>query len=207
MSGSQIDWTSGQKYLCITPQTWAIKSKPKRLEAAKADLMKENHVADAKLLNDNRLNSAFYKLSENVRAQYLAERAKNSVKNAAAPPNGADAVRKRERAERREGSKSGIGREGNFPRAFFFFSLSGAPSQRRKATSKLPALWVLRDPLSQEVEAAKSPTPSMETWSGRSRWLASRMTTSRKTSTRTQSPCAERCCPRRRLTITTRKTC
>jgi hypothetical protein len=98
MSGAQIDWTSGQKYLCISPKTWAIRNKTDRLASAKEDLKRAGHAADAQLLNGNRLNTAFYKLDKGVQANHMAARAAGPP----VPRGDANAGKKREREERAE---------------------------------------------------------------------------------------------------------
>lgn len=75
MSGANIDWTVGQKFLCITPQTWQTKNVNKRVELAKLDLRKAGHLADADVLTDTRLNTAWMKLTKEVRSQHMAQRA------------------------------------------------------------------------------------------------------------------------------------
>ncbi len=139
---SQIDWTTGQKYLCITPNTWAIKSKSARLEAAKADPRAAGHVVDAQLLNDNRLNTVFYKLDKAVKAQYLSQRAmQTNVKCAPSVPAKSEAADSRKRtksSERREGT---FRREGNFRLFFFFLHLFDRDAGQRQSRQLPGSRW------------------------------------------------------------------
>jgi hypothetical protein len=106
MSGANIDWTLGQKFLCITPATWQTKHVGKRVELAKEDLRKQGHHADADVLTDTRLNTAWMKLSKEVRANHMAKRALD--KTPEQPSNAAAAAaakgKKADRDDRRRGT-------------------------------------------------------------------------------------------------------
>lgn len=104
MSGGTIDWASGQKHLVIAPQTWALKSPEARVAAAKNDLIRAGHHADAAVLTTSRLNTAFYKLPPDVRSRYVADRSLHGKTGGSKQPStGDDAsgrAKKQARAER-----------------------------------------------------------------------------------------------------------
>jgi hypothetical protein len=69
------------------------------VEAAKADLEHAGHVADAQLLTKGRLNTAWYKLTPDMRAQYAAARTTKT---------NASSGKKRARQEHTQGDKKGL---------------------------------------------------------------------------------------------------
>jgi hypothetical protein len=94
----------------ITPKTWAIKNQSARLIAAKEDLRRAVHVADADVLTISKLNTAFYKLAPEVRSKYTADerslQGKESGKSVASGGDANGRAKKQARAERMAGGKA-----------------------------------------------------------------------------------------------------
>jgi hypothetical protein len=135
MSGGAIDWVSGQKHLVIGPQTWAIKSVAARVESAKQDLRRAGHHADADILTDTKLNTAFYKLPPDVRANYMADRQRNvghanrgaGVTGVAGNAEPRARAKKAARTERLQGEMRNW-RETNFERTAHAYQIADAQS-------------------------------------------------------------------------------
>ncbi len=97
-----ITWKDGDKHLCIMPGTWALKTIPERIAAAKEDLKRAGHVVEAELLNKGSLNTAWQKLSDDLKLKYKALRDQQPPVPRAEKKKTAA---KRERDERRQGLK------------------------------------------------------------------------------------------------------
>ncbi len=101
MVGGNITWNEGDKHLCISPTTWAIKTVANRIEAAKADLKRAGHVVEAGLLNKGSLNTAWQKLPDDLKRTYKGLRDEQPpVPRSEAKKKSSN---KRERDERRQG--------------------------------------------------------------------------------------------------------
>lgn len=77
--GEQINWEDGNKVGAITSTTWSTKGTEDRLAKAREDLRRAGFEREAGLLNNGRLNGAWYKVPEADRQKYLAARVGDNV--------------------------------------------------------------------------------------------------------------------------------
>jgi hypothetical protein len=75
---ADIDWSNGNKHEHISAKTWRLKSPDDRLIAARADLKAAGFEHEAEILNKGRLNTAWNKLSREVRAEHVKHRAEQT---------------------------------------------------------------------------------------------------------------------------------
>jgi len=101
--GGTITWKDGDKHLCITPNTWAIKTVPERIAAAKEDLKRAGHVVEAEMLGKGNLNTAWQNLPDDLKQKYKGLRDRQPPVPRAENKKKKDA--KRDRDERRQGLK------------------------------------------------------------------------------------------------------